>query len=260
MAASNGPCCQALETDMTKKSLLIGAVAATALLSGGWALAQSTGHRADGMSGGMHGRIGPGMHDHTASGRMGMEMHGRMGPGMRGETGPGVHGRLGPGGMGMMGMGQGSATPAEMGEIHSMLFNHNRIRRTVTNLSNGIRTVTESDDPEMAATIASHVAGMGERVRAGRDPDLPIQSPTLKTIFRNRDKINTTYENTPKGIVVVQTSDDPETVAALQKHAAEVSDLARRGMVAAHETMMKNAGGMMGRGRRGAMIGTPDRL
>jgi hypothetical protein len=165
--------------------------------------------------------------------------------------GPGMHGQMGRGRMSMMGMGHGSATTSEMGEIHSMLFNHDSIKRTVTNLPNGIRTVTESDNPEMAATIASHVAGMGKRVKEGRDPDLPIQSQTLKIIFKNRDKITTTYESIPKGVVVLQTSDDSETVAALQKHAAEVTDLANRGMVAAHETMMKNAQGMMSRGTRG---------
>jgi hypothetical protein len=210
---------------MKARALLIGGIAAAALLASNLAYAQSPGHGSRGMG-------------------MGHGMHGHMGQGMRG-TGPGM-GRMGRGGMGMMGMGHGSATRAERGEIHEMLFNHDRIKRTVTNLPNGIRTVTESDDPELAATIASHVAGMGKRVQEGRDPDLPIQSPTLKIIFRNKDKIKTRYEATPKGIIVTQTSDDSETVAALQKHAAEVSDLVRRGMAAAHETMMRNRG--MGRG------------
>ncbi|HWM49341.1 MAG TPA: hypothetical protein VNR11_20770 [Xanthobacteraceae bacterium] len=220
---------------------MIGGVAAVAVLAGGLALAQSPG-RGDY---GMHGS-GPGARGDMDRGqRMGGGMHGFMG-----------HGGGGMGHMagGMMGMSHGSATPAEMGEIHDMLVNHDLIKRTVTNLPDGIRTVTESDDPEMAATIASHVAGMGERVKEGRDPDLPIQSPTLKIIFRNKDKIKTTYESTPKGVVVIQTSDDPETVAALQKHAGEVSDLARRGMIAAHETMMQNMAARMGHGT-GATMG-----
>jgi hypothetical protein len=238
-----------LEILMKTKVLAAGCIAAVTLLAGGLASAQQAGHEPGGAHGmGMHGM---GMH--------GMGMPGGMGPGMRGHMGQGMQDRMGPGGNGMVGMGHGSATPTEMSEIHGMLINHDQIRRTVTNLPNGIRTVTESDDPEIAATIASHVAGMGKRVEDGRDPDLPIQSPTLKIIFRNKDKINTTYESTPKGIVVVQTSDDPETVAALQKHAGEVSDLAKRGMVAAHETMMKNAGGMMGRGMRGTMAGPQHR-
>lgn len=46
--------------------------------------------------------------------------------------------------MGMMG---GNATAGERSDLHDLLFNHDRIKRTVTNLPDGIRTVTESDDP-----------------------------------------------------------------------------------------------------------------
>lgn len=156
--------------------------------------------------------------------------------------------RMGHGmGMGsgmMMGMMAGSATSGEMQELHAMLVGHERIKRTVTNLPNGIRTVTESDDAGLAATLASHVSGMMKRVEESRDPRLPMQSPTLQVIFRNKDKIKTSFEATAKGIAVTQTSDDAKTVAALQKHAGEVSDLVTRGMAAAHETMMKNMAAM----------------
>ncbi len=87
---------------------------------------------------------------------------------------------------------------------------------------------------------------MGNRVSAGDDPGLPIESDALHTIFRGKDKIKTSYETIDKGVVVVQTSDDAATVAALQTHAAEVSDLVRGGMEALHTAMMKNHGGMMG--------------
>lgn len=100
-----------------------------------------------------------------------------------------------------------------------------------------------------------HVAEMWRRVEEGRDPGLPLESPALHLIFRDKDKIKSTYEVTEKGIVVVQTSTDAAAVKALQEHAVEVSDLAQRGMVAAHEAMMKNAGGIMGHGMRGAMAG-----
>ena len=139
----------------------------------------------------------------------------------------------------------------ERSDIHDLFSNHDQIKRTVTNLPDGIRTVTESDDPKVAETIKKHVADMGKRVEEGRDPGLPIESPALKAIFRNKDKIKSTYEMTKKGIVVVQTSTDARAVKALQDHAAEVTDLAQRGMVAAHEAMMKNGAGMMGRGMMG---------
>jgi hypothetical protein len=167
-------------------------------------------------------------------------MHGKMGPGMRGQMGPGMTG-MGPG---MMGMSHGSATMSEHSDIRELFFNHDRIKRTVTNLPDGIRTVTESDDPQVAATIKKHVAEMGQRVEEGRDPGLPIETPALHSIFRDKDKIKSTYETTEQGVIVVQTSTDASAVKALQDHAAEVSDLTKRGMVAAHEAMM-NRGGMM---------------
>ena len=231
---------QALEIEMKKKVLVIGGIVAATVLVGGWALAQSGDHGPRGMRGmgfGMHEKMGRGM--------------GPMGQGMRGQMGPGM---MGMGG-GMMGMHGGSATMGERRDIHGLLLDHDRIKRTVTNLPDGIRTVTESDDSEVAATIKRHVAEMGKRVEEGRDPGLPIESPALRSIFRDKDKIKTAYETTEKGIIVVQTSADASTVKALQDHAAEVTDLAQRGMVAAHEAMMKNGGGMMGRGMhmRGAM-------
>jgi hypothetical protein len=96
MTTSNGySVAQQLEIQMKKKHLVVGGVAAAAMLVGAWAFAQSTGH-GPGAFGPpfMHGRgpggMGPG-------GMMGM--HGPMGPGMHGPMGPGMQGQFGPGGM-----------------------------------------------------------------------------------------------------------------------------------------------------------------
>ncbi len=171
------------------------------------------------------------------------------------EFGPGFGMRMHGMAHGMTGGNHDAATMAQLSDIHALLSNHDRIKRTVTNLPNGIRTVTESDEPQIAALIKKHVAEMGERVTAGDDPGLPIESADLHAIFRNKDKIKTTYETTEKGIIVVQTSDDPATVTALQKHATEVSDLVRDGMAALRTAMMRNNHGMMGRMMGGMMHG-----
>ena len=182
--------------------------------------------------------------------RHGMMNHRMMGGGMmRGPMGAG----FAPGMMPGMMHGMNQATSAQIGVIHALLANHDRIKRTVTNLPNGIRTVTESDDPKVAEWIKTHVAGMGERVNAGDDPGLPIETPSLHAIFRDKDKIRTTTEVTAKGVAVVQTSNDADTVAALQTHAAEVTKLVEGGMMALHATTMRNGGGMMG----GAMMHGP---
>ena len=144
------------------------------------------------------------------------------------------------GGHGMTAMLQGvDTTEAEVAELQNLFMNHLQITRTVTNLPNGIRTVTESDNPDLVADIVSHVVGMTQRVHDGRDPQIRIQSPTLDVIFANRDLIETVMEPTSSGIAVTQTSSDPATVAALQTHAAEVTEMVNHGMAAVHRAMMQ---------------------
>jgi hypothetical protein len=165
-----------------------------------------------------------------------------------------------PGGIGPGMMGQGMGGPMmgrmqhddasfadDMRLVHAMLFDHDKIKRTVTNLPDGIRTVTESDDPGVARAITAHVASMEERLKDGKIFNL--FSPTLPVLFENRDKIRTAVESTNRGSTVTQTSGDPKVVAALQAHALEVSELARDGMAA----MMRAArAGMMGQTARGS--------
>ena len=127
-------------------------------------------------------------------------------------------------------------------EMALMFRQFQSITRSVDILPDGIRTVTGSDDPEVMAAIASHVTVMIDRVEQGRDPGVFIQSPTLDIFFERGDQITTEIEVTDAGIVVVQTSEDPELVAALHVHAAEVTDMADRGMDAVHERMMQRAG------------------
>lgn len=134
------------------------------------------------------------------------------------------------------------ATPEESAEMAVLFRNFPAIRREVETLPDGIRTVTASDDPEVMAALVSHVAGMIARVEEGRDPQVFIQSPTLDIFFERPGAIETRIEMTGDGIMVVQTSDDPEVVAALHIHAAEVSDMAERGMQAVHERMMRSGG------------------
>ena len=84
---------------MKKKALIIGAVATTAVLAGGWALAQSVGHGPGGfgppfMRGHGPGGMGPVMMQHMDQGMgpgMGMMRHGGGGMGhgmMHGAAGP----------------------------------------------------------------------------------------------------------------------------------------------------------------------------
>lgn len=134
------------------------------------------------------------------------------------------------------------ATPEESAELAVMFRAFQQIERSVTNLPNGIRTVTFSENPDVMDVLVSHVAGMITRVEEGRDPQIFIQSPTLDIFFARGDEITTEIDITDEGVVVVQTAKAPELVTALQVHAAEVTDMVDRGMHAVHEKMMRRAG------------------
>ena len=190
-----------------KRSVRVTAVIATAL---GLSLATAT---ALGQPAGM----GPGM------------MHGMQHGAAAGGHGP----MAGP--VGML-TRQDAGSAADMALVHELVMNYTRIKRTVTNLPNGIKTVTESDDPQVAQAIKAHVASMSQRLKDAREFNL--FSTTLPVLFENQDKIKSVVEMTEKGSVVTQTSTDAKIVAALQGHAAEVTELVQEGMVAMMRGMM----------------------
>jgi hypothetical protein len=140
---------------------------------------------------------------------------------------------------------QDAGSAADMGVVMDLLHNNTQIKRSVTRLPDGIRTVTESDDPKVAQAIKAHVASMSGRLKDGRE--FNIFSTTLPVIFDNADKIKSAVEMTDKGAVVTRTSSDSKVVAALQAHAGEVTELVqdgmRRGMMA---RMAMGAGGPRG--------------
>jgi len=201
------------------------------------------------------GGMEPGLMHGTGSDGMGPGMMRGMGPGMTHGMGPGMMRGMGPGGgaggpMGgpMAGRMQhdDAAFVPDMRLVHDLIQSHDQIKRVVTNLPNGIRTVTESADPQVAQAIKAHVASMEQRLKDGRE--FNMFSPTLPVLFQNKDKIKTVVETTETGSIMTQTSSDAVVVAALQAHAAEVSELARDGMAA----MMRSARANMGRMAPGA--------
>jgi hypothetical protein len=133
------------------------------------------------------------MMDHMHGGQHGHGMHGT-----------GHHQGIMPGLMGE------NATPAESAELAVMFRNFETFTREVTNLPDAIRTVTRSSDPEVMANLVSHVTGMIGRVESLDDPKIFIQSPTLDIFFQRGDGIVSDIDVTDEGIVVVQTSTDPE--------------------------------------------------
>lgn len=182
-------------------------------------------------SGAVGGGSGMGMGMMMMRGGM---MHG-MGPGMM------MQDQGGPMGVPMAGMQGDASFQDDMQLVHAMIFDHQKITRSITKLPDGIRTVTESGDPAVARAIQAHVGRMETRLQEGKIFNL--FSPTLPVIFENREKITTVVKNTEKGAIATQTTADAKVAAALQAHAEEVSELARDGMAA------------MMRGMRSRMMG-----
>jgi hypothetical protein len=111
--------------------------------------------------------------------------------------------------------------------FHFLLANHDKITRTVTQLENGVSTVTESSDPQIAAKIQEHVASMYQRVEDGRP--LRMWDDLYREIFRHADKIDMQITKTERGISVTETSDDEYVVKLIQTHAQVVTGFANRG-------------------------------
>lgn len=138
----------------------------------------------------------------------------------------------------MPGLQGKDTTENEVDDLKTIFKNHKQITRTVENISSGITTTTETTDDKLREALVSHVVTMVARLEEKRDPKIIIQSPTLDKLFAESDAIQTNITMTELGIVVTQTSTNPIVVKTLQTHAAEVSNMANRGMEAVHERML----------------------
>lgn len=113
-------------------------------------------------------------------------------------------------------------------ELFLYLVDHRgEIDRQVKQLNNGVETVTESDNPAVAAKIQQHVERMKRRVEQG--PPIRMRDPLFAELFRHADKISLKVERTDHGMRVRETSDDEQTVRLIQAHAAVVTQFLENG-------------------------------
>ena len=115
-----------------------------------------------------------------------------------------------------------------------LLENRAKIRRTIVRTEEGVDTLTESDDPAIAAGIQTHVAAMHVRVKEGRG--IHMRDPLFREVFRHADKISMEITDTQKGVRVIETSEDRYVVSLIQAHAEVVTAFIKNG----HEEVQKN--------------------
>lgn len=148
--------------------------------------------------------------------------HGNM-PGM----GPGMMG-------GRSGMGDMSGMRRDMQGLMTLLGSRDKIERQVKDLPNGVETITESDDEQIAKTIREHVAAMYKRLEKNEPMPMTAHDPLFKEVFKHAAKIKLNLEVTPRGLKVTETSDDPYVAKLIQAHARVVDAFMANGMEEVH--------------------------
>lgn len=122
--------------------------------------------------------------------------------------------------------------PQDRDIFHFLLQNHDKITRTVTEIENGVQTVTESTDSAIASKIQEHVASMHKRIEDGRP--LRMWDELYREIFKHADKIEMDVKKTNNGVAVTETSEDPYVVKLIQSHAKVVTGFTKKGFEEAH--------------------------
>ena len=150
---------------------------------------------------------------------------GRMGSGNRmggGRMGSGNRG--GRRGMGTSDPGMG----ADQTLIQTLLNGRSHIRRQIKMLPNGVETLTETDNPQLRTVLVKHVRSMKQRVEQVRP--IHLRDPLFAALFQNARKVSMMkITETPRGVHVIETSNDPDTAKLIQAHAQVVSLFVRNG-------------------------------
>jgi hypothetical protein len=142
-------------------------------------------------------------------------------------------------GLGQHGFGKGkqkgkAGQVADMVTFHYLLDHRAEITRKVVKTADGVETVTESNNKEVAAKIQEHVEAMHRRLKESRP--IHMRDPLFREIFRQADKVKMAVEKTAKGVKVSETSKDAYVVQLIQAHAEVVSQFLAKG----HEEVQKN--------------------
>lgn len=148
-------------------------------------------------------------------------------------AGPPGRGGKGRGGSYRGQRGMGASDPsmkADQSLIRALLNGRSQIRRQIKMLPNGVETLTETDNPQLRTVLVQHVQSMKQRVEQVRP--IHLRDPLFAALFRNAKKVSMMeLTATPKGVHVIETSNDPYTVKLIQAHARVVSLFVKNGQL-----------------------------
>jgi len=121
-----------------------------------------------------------------------------------------------------------SAEMAKDQEVfHFLLDHHKEIQRTVKETANGVETLTESDNPQVAGKIKEHVQAMKKRMDTGNG--IRLRDPLFAALFSRYKAVEMSYQPTEKGVKVIESSKDPLVALWIKAHAKVVSGFVDKG-------------------------------
>ena len=137
--------------------------------------------------------------------------------------------KIGQEGTGDMGRGH----QQDMRLIHSLFAAHLKITRQVTEMENGVITITESADPEVQVMLRAHAQAMKRRL----DGKLPIRQwdPLFAALFESAALISMEVIPTARGVRVIESSKDLKVASLIRAHAASVTEFVKDGAAVMHK-------------------------
>ncbi len=151
---------------------------------------------------------------------------GRHGGQGRGGRGAGM-------GAGMRGPGMGRGHRALMESTWALIDGHESIERKIEEIPGGVRTVTTTKDAALVSELRKHVREMADLVETGGR--IRMWDPLFVELFDHADAIDIAIEDVEGGVVVTETSEDPQVAKLIRAHAEKVLEFVNRGVEAYRE-------------------------
>ncbi len=133
-----------------------------------------------------------------------------------------VCGWIGSGSLSAQGM-----PPEARKNIHQLFNQHEKVTRSVTLTPTGYVALTESKDPQVAATLVEHVGQMEARMKSGMM--VRRHDPAFVEFAQHYDDMTHVIEATKSGLKVTVTGKTPAAIRVARNHAAVVTDFAAHG-------------------------------
>ncbi len=121
----------------------------------------------------------------------------------------------------------------DMETFQFLLRHRDEITRKVTELPDGVETLTESENSEVVDKLRDHVEAMHQRLKTGRP--IHMRDSLFRAVFQHADQIEMKIEETANGLKVRETSEDPYVVKLIQAHAEVLNQFLAKGHEEVHK-------------------------